>query len=69
MPLRKVHEPTFLWFGLPGPLLIEGAFLWVLDGGGALRRVLRRGSSETRLFERTIPFACALVQQVLNVGA
>ena len=21
MPLRKVHEPTFLWFGLPGPLL------------------------------------------------
>ena len=23
MPLRKVHEPTFLWFGLPGPLLTE----------------------------------------------
>ena len=23
MPLRKVHEPTFLWFGLPGPLLNE----------------------------------------------
>ena len=22
MPLRKVHEPAFLWFGLPGPLLI-----------------------------------------------
>ena len=22
MPLRKVHEPTFLWCGLPGPLLI-----------------------------------------------
>ena len=22
MPLRKVHELTFLWFGLPGPLLI-----------------------------------------------
>ena len=22
MLLRKVHEPTFLWFGLPGPLLI-----------------------------------------------
>ena len=21
MPLRKVHELTFLWFGLPGPLL------------------------------------------------
>ena len=21
-PLRKVHELTFLWFGLPGPLLI-----------------------------------------------
>ena len=20
-PLRKVHELTFLWFGLPGPLL------------------------------------------------
>ena len=24
MPLRKVHEPTFLWFGLPGPLLSYG---------------------------------------------
>ena len=23
MPLRKVHELTFLWFGLPGPLLME----------------------------------------------
>ena len=22
MPLRKVHELTFFWFGLPGPLLI-----------------------------------------------
>ena len=21
MPLRKVHELTFFWFGLPGPLL------------------------------------------------
>ena len=24
MPLRKVHELTFLWFGLPGPLLNLG---------------------------------------------
>ena len=24
MPLRQVHELTFLWFGLPGPLLIFG---------------------------------------------
>ena len=23
MPLGKVHELTFLWFGLPGPLLTE----------------------------------------------
>ena len=23
MPLRKVHELSFLWFGLPGPLLIK----------------------------------------------
>ena len=23
MPLRKVHELTFLWFGLPWPLLIQ----------------------------------------------
>ena len=23
MPLQKVHELTFLWFGLQGPLLIE----------------------------------------------
>ena len=27
MPLRKVHELTFLWFGLPGPLLIFGGAL------------------------------------------
>ena len=27
MSLRKVHEPTFLWFGLPGPLLIKFALL------------------------------------------
>ena len=25
MPLRKVHELTFLWFGLPGPLLISAS--------------------------------------------
>ena len=24
MPLRKAHELTFLWFGLPGPLLFKG---------------------------------------------
>ena len=24
MPLRKVHELTFLWFGFPGPLLKYG---------------------------------------------
>ena len=29
MPLRKVHEPTFLWFGLPGPLLSG-----IANGGG-----------------------------------
>ena len=31
MPLRKVHEPTFLWFGLPGPLLtsLVAFFVWV----------------------------------------
>ena len=23
MPLRKVHELSFLWFGLPGRLLIK----------------------------------------------
>ena len=23
MPLRRVHELTLLWFGLPGPLLTE----------------------------------------------
>ena len=23
MPLQKIHELTFLWFGLPGPLLID----------------------------------------------
>ena len=25
MPLRKAHELTFLWFGLPGPLLITAS--------------------------------------------
>ena len=29
MPLRKVHELTFLWFGLPGPLLKDiPGLLW-----------------------------------------
>ena len=29
MPLRKVHELTFLWFGLPGPLLTRKCLdLW-----------------------------------------
>ena len=28
MPLRKVHELAFLWFGLPGPLLILGMKKW-----------------------------------------
>ena len=30
MPLRKVHELTFFWFGLPGTLLIAGEVLWTL---------------------------------------
>ena len=31
MPLRKVHELTFLWFGLPGPLLtLSFLFVWVV---------------------------------------
>ena len=25
MPLQKVHELAFLWFGLPGPLLTEAS--------------------------------------------
>ena len=33
MPLRRVHELTFLWFGLPGPLLKNGHFS--RGGGGA----------------------------------
>ena len=28
MPLWKVHELTFLWFGLPGPLLKRGEEGW-----------------------------------------
>ena len=28
MPLRKVHELTFFWFGLPGPLLIVCLVAW-----------------------------------------
>ena len=32
-PLRKVHELTFLWFGLPGPLLILS---WIFPDLGAL---------------------------------
>ena len=27
MPLRNIHELTFLWFGLPGPLLTHPNFL------------------------------------------
>ena len=31
-PLRQVHELTFLWFGLPGPLLIFVPFSWLCHG-------------------------------------
>ena len=31
MPLRKVHELTSLWFGLPGPLLSFSTTLRVMD--------------------------------------
>ena len=31
MPLWKVHEPTSLWFGLPGPLLIGGTVNFTLS--------------------------------------
>ena len=37
MPLRKVHELAFLWFGLPGRLLIQvggGLETGVGEGGG-----------------------------------
>ena len=40
MPLRKVHELTFLWFGLPGPLLIGGPdrSLWRMSAGTSGRK-------------------------------
>ena len=31
MPLGKVHKLTFLWFGLPGPLLNGGSFPLISD--------------------------------------
>ena len=41
MPLRKVHEPTFLWFGLPGPLLNRGeGGRKLFSVGGSSREVL-----------------------------
>ena len=44
MPLRKVHELTFLWFGLSGPLLRGGGFRRGFGpGGGGRRDVLQRG--------------------------
>ena len=51
MPLRKVHELTFLWFGLPGLLLIKGGgncFLGSCGPGkftekGKFPKVLRGG--------------------------
>ena len=32
-PLRKVHEPTFLWFGLPGALLMVASALAIRTAG------------------------------------
>ena len=34
MPLRKVHELTYLWFGLPGPLLNFGIQWTKMDQNG-----------------------------------
>ena len=58
MPLRKVHEPTFLWFGLPGPLLKKGGLVkgwffsmsetWVPKRGG-LKPAGKRQESATFL--------------------
>ena len=54
MPLRKVHELTFLWFGLPGPLLKQ-PLVWqqmpekcqkIPGNSGFLRRVPRGASHE-----------------------
>ena len=38
MPLRKIHELTFLWFGLPGPLLIEKSCLKISIPEGDLEK-------------------------------
>ena len=48
MPLRKVHELSFLWFGLPGPLL------FVLKEGSP-----NRFSEEAPQDLGTTPWACA----------
>ena len=42
MPLRKVHELTFLWFGLSGPILIINwiSQIWSLVGISALKKIL-----------------------------
>ena len=42
MPLRKVHELTFLWFGLPGPTKARLTKSWV----SAILMFEELGSSE-----------------------
>ena len=42
MPLRKVHELTLLWFGLPGPLLIVCRALFPQNSEKSVRRHNRR---------------------------
>ena len=49
MPLRKVHEPTFLWSGLPGALLKKKWFWRVhYSTFPPLRRMIRSTPSTSR---------------------
>ena len=56
MPLRKLHELTFLWFGVPGPflILIDVCSVALLVAGVRIPHVLKGFPSERRIYEGTL---------------
>ena len=63
MHLRRVHELTFLWFGLPGPLLKKDANIWIALLN--LKERLNMLGSQPKLWGQRSEKPLALVQIVV----
>ena len=69
MPLRKVHELPFLWFGLPGPLLILETFLAILGLKCARKMLLQTTTREShRRKSAGIAMLASLAVMISSIG-